>query len=107
MVKYGRGVTIAEAYNMKFVARHTTIPVPVFDSYTRDKITYIIMAYVPGGSLESTRPNLSSSEKGEIARSLGDLFGQFRKINKFFIAFLASFHQGSLIQPDPTPRHAS
>lgn len=69
------GQVLAEAHNMKFVARHTTIPAPVFDSYTRDNITYIIMAYVPGGSLESTRPNLSSSEKGEIARSLGDLFG--------------------------------
>ena len=81
MIKYGRGVKLSEAQNMKFVTRHTTIPVPeVFDSYTRNRITYIIMAYIPGDSLESAWPNLNTSEKGEIAHSLGDLLGQLRKI---------------------------
>lgn len=81
VVKYGRGVTLSEAHNMKFVTTHATIPVPeVFDSYTRDGATCIVIVYIPGDSLEYAWPNLSISEKGEIAYSLGYLFEQLKKL---------------------------
>ncbi|KAI9888412.1 MAG: hypothetical protein M1814_000504 [Vezdaea aestivalis] len=88
-VKYGRGINISEAENMRFVAAQTTIRVPeVFGAYTRDDITYIVMELIPGETLETAWPTMGDSEKLEAARRLRAYLKQLRRVKSSFFGGL-------------------
>ncbi|KAI9891942.1 MAG: hypothetical protein M1814_002327 [Vezdaea aestivalis] len=80
VVKYGKGVSLAEVDSLSFVASNTSIPVPkVYDSYNQGGITYIVMEYVPGDNLEHVWCSLSSAEKEKVSHSLREYLEQLRK----------------------------
>lgn len=80
-IKYGRSIDLSEAENLRFVAAQTTIRVPkVFAAYVRDEVTYIVMEYIPGETLETAWPTMSALEKQEVARRLRAYLKQLRRL---------------------------
>ena len=82
-VKFGNGVPLSEAENMKSIAAHSTIPVPKVYAAFIDPETnraYIIMDYIPGDDLQKLLPSLTPSEKAVICRLIRDSIVKLRKI---------------------------
>ncbi|KAJ5173382.1 hypothetical protein N7492_005975 [Penicillium capsulatum] len=68
---------------LKFVAQHTSIPVPkVFNSYHHGGFLYIEKEVVRGVSLEAAwqRGYLSQEQKTNITAEIGGYIGQLRKL---------------------------
>ncbi|KAI9747698.1 MAG: hypothetical protein M4579_007411 [Chaenotheca gracillima] len=88
VVKSGNSVRLAEAATMRYVAQHTTVPVPrVHHSYqdsTSSKV-HIVMDYVSGDTLEEVWPKLQEDEKSRILDQLQDILRQLRSLKGSFI----------------------
>jgi serine/threonine protein kinase len=55
IIKYGKHVNLEEAETMRFLTKHTTIPIPkVLSSCSSQGITYIEIEYVQGGTISET-----------------------------------------------------
>lgn len=85
VVKFGRDVDATEAHNMMFVARSTSIPVPkVYAIYQRQEesgtITYIVMQYIEGTTLNDMWTALTHDGKTNISRTLRGYFDQLRQL---------------------------
>lgn len=82
-VKFGKGVEMLEADNMRFISANTNVPMPkIFDAFTdpETKMTYIVMEFVPGATLQSLLPTLSAKEQSEINIKIRDAIGELRKL---------------------------
>ncbi|KAK6855818.1 kinase-like protein [Apiospora arundinis] len=85
VLKFGYNVHPIEAYNMLYVARSTTVPVPkVYAIYQRREkqlmFTYIVMQYVPGETLVDLWGSLDDVRKTAIAKTLRTHFDQLRQL---------------------------
>jgi len=82
IAKIDFSVSHQEAENIRFIRKHTTIPVPeVFDSYDTDNGSHcIIMAHVSGSTLEQAWPDLSDESKSGI---LTELIGYIHQLRRF------------------------
>ncbi|BDD57374.1 hypothetical protein MAP00_002739, partial [Monascus purpureus] len=68
-VKFGKGVSISEADNMQFISTNTKVPVPkVFDAFTdaETNMTYIVMEFIQGVTLQTLWPTLTVKERSNI-----------------------------------------
>ncbi|KAI0867619.1 kinase-like domain-containing protein [Hypoxylon argillaceum] len=83
VIKFGFHVKPIEAQNALFVAKSTTIPVPkVYAIYQRQDgklfITFIVMQYIPGVTLQDLWGSLDTARKTAIAKTLHGYFDQLR-----------------------------
>lgn len=85
VMKFGVDVQPVEAYNMLYVAKSTTVPVPkVYAIYQRREkqsiVTYIVMQYVQGTTLLNLWGSLDQARKTSIAKTLRAYFDQLRQL---------------------------
>ena len=72
VAKLGFNISPHETDNMRFVRKHTSIPVPeVFDEYdTSDGRHCIIMSHIPGTPLQKAWPDMPDEFKSSIVEQL-------------------------------------
>ena len=96
-IKYGLDVEPIEAYNMLYVAKETSVPVPkVYAIYQwreeGDVLTCIVMDYVPGTSLMSLWASLDPDRKAAIAKTLRTYFDELRQLQH--PGYFGNLHHG-------------
>ncbi|UJR29913.1 hypothetical protein I4U23_017461 [Adineta vaga] len=75
-----------EVFTMKYLLKHTTIPIPQIIDYSDDSLTnslsceYILMEKISGNTLETLIDNLSDEILTKIALELSDYVKQLRQI---------------------------
>lgn len=80
-VRTGWSDLLAERRNLELVVGQTNIPVPrVYDFYTTSEFEHLVMEKMPGVTLESAWPDLSSQEREDLAGQVARLVGQFRRL---------------------------
>ena len=82
-VKFGNGIPLSEAENMKFLAANSKVPVPkVYAAFIDPETnrTFIIMEYVRGDNLQKLLPSLTPTEKVIICKLVKDAIIELRKI---------------------------
>lgn len=82
-VKFGNGIPLSEAENMKFLAANSKVPVPkVYTAFIDPETnqTFIIMEYVRGDNLQELLPSLTPTEKAIICKLVKDAIIELRKI---------------------------
>ncbi|KAM3414561.1 hypothetical protein BST61_g9720 [Cercospora zeina] len=85
ILKAGTSVEMSEAEAMRFVASHTTMPVPqVIDAYVKDGNGYILMSKLEGERLGTAWKTFDSLQKAKVIdqlrtfmQELGSLRGDF------------------------------
>ncbi|KAI1118547.1 kinase-like protein [Nemania sp. NC0429] len=86
IVKYGHGVTLAEAEAMDFISSHTSIKCPkVRGAYVLDNIGYILMSYENGRSLASFWESASEEEKETVIGNLKRNLSEMREIKGDYV----------------------
>ncbi|KAI0895509.1 hypothetical protein F4806DRAFT_84465 [Annulohypoxylon nitens] len=85
LVKFGIHVHPIEGYNMLYVAKYTTVPIPkVYAIYQCQEeqriITYILMQYIPGTTLLDLWGSLDRARKTAITLTLRTYFDQLRQL---------------------------
>ncbi|KAM3551473.1 hypothetical protein ARSEF4850_007857 [Beauveria asiatica] len=86
IVKYGTRVSVIEGQNLLYVKKTKAVPIPeVYALYTKlnpegRMVTYIIMEYIRGETLETAWPKLSPDEKHTVALELRGYFDKLRKV---------------------------
>lgn len=83
VVKYGEGIDIIEGENMLYVQKATTITVPkVYALYTETCTgkNFIIMEFIEGDTLTDMWPNLSATQKSNIATKLRAFFHELSQL---------------------------
>ena len=93
LVKYGTHASLIEAKTMRFIAEHTSIPIPnlyaayVYGPLNRDADdtgslydTYIFMEFIEGDNLEKSWNNYDGAAKRQIAAQLKEYIEQLRHI---------------------------
>jgi aminoglycoside phosphotransferase len=80
-IKYGDSVTLAEANTLRFIAQHTTIPVPtVHHTFTHHGKTYILMERIRGETIAKRWRSLSDTSKASIFGQLIRMVKELRSI---------------------------
>ena len=108
-VKFGAVVSLSEAEMMKFIAGNTAVPVPkVHAAFTDSKtqVSYIIMDYVPGSTLESLAPTLSAEEKTAICLQVRECIKELRELppqGYFGVIGRKPYHDAVHWTPDNDP----
>jgi aminoglycoside phosphotransferase len=78
-IKFGKSVTLPEANTMRFIARHTSIPVPkVYCAFTHRGRTYILMERIRGETVASRWRLLSNTSKSLIFNQLKQMIQELR-----------------------------
>jgi tRNA A-37 threonylcarbamoyl transferase component Bud32 len=81
IIKSGFFVHLTEAATMKFVAEHTSIPVPkVYCSFVRENRAFIVMQRIPGEHIPSAWGKLSEESKQKIFDRLRELIRELRSL---------------------------
>lgn len=90
IVKYGSLVREVEAETMQFVSSHTSVPIPkVHGTFTNeDGITFIVMEFVRGETLEAVWTTLSKDDKQELALQFGSYIDNMRKLKGEYVGAL-------------------
>lgn len=80
-IKFGPLRHLPEASAMRFVAQHTSVPVPkIYCAFTRKGWTYIVMERINGEMLGSRWVKRSDKSKAEILQQLKRFVDELRKI---------------------------
>lgn len=82
-VKYGASVSLLEAQNMDYVARHSNVPVPkMYGTLTEESTgrNFIVMEMVQGQTLAKVWPSLTSSERREVVGQVQEALSNLRGI---------------------------
>ncbi|QDS77700.1 hypothetical protein FKW77_003856 [Venturia effusa] len=80
-IKFGDSVTIAEANALRFVAKHTSIPVPkVYHAFAYHGKTYIIMERIRGETVAQKWRSLSETSKTSIFGQLRQMIDELRAV---------------------------
>ena len=90
---------LKEIENMKYVATHTTIPVPkVRAVLTADDgiTTYLVMDYIPAPTLQEAWPTLDYAEKEEVTLQLARHLRQLHSLRPASPAMFSGCHGGPL-----------
>jgi hypothetical protein len=93
LVKYGTHASLIEAKTIRFVAEHTSIPVPkLYAAYAYGPLdrdiddagslydTYIFMEFIEGDTLEKSWNSYDSTAKLQIAADLKEYIEQLRSL---------------------------
>ncbi|KAI9776306.1 MAG: hypothetical protein M1839_000467 [Geoglossum umbratile] len=102
-VKYGKYVDPMEGTNMIFVKDNNTgIPVPrVYAIYSEGDITYIVMEYIEGKTLEAEWDTLSKVQRNAILAKLRGYMNRLRAIRCYSKTYFGSLYGAPL----PSARH--
>lgn len=108
MLKTGCSVHLTEAVTMKYVAEHTSIPVPkVYCSFLHKKKAYIVMERITGEDLATVWKHLSKQSLQKIFAQLKDMIQELRNLEPPPGTGIESCVGGSLYDsrlPHGTPR---
>jgi aminoglycoside phosphotransferase (APT) family kinase protein len=81
IVKTGYSVHLTEAVTMKYIAEHTSIPVPkVYCSFLHKNRAYIVMERIQGEELASAWKKLSKKSLGTILAQLKNIIKELRDL---------------------------
>ncbi|EXL41966.1 hypothetical protein FOCG_15325 [Fusarium oxysporum f. sp. radicis-lycopersici 26381] len=86
VMKYGLEVQPIEAYNMLYIAKHTSVTVPkvyaIYQQKIQDSVlTYILMQHIQGKTLKDLWTELDKARKTSIAKALRTSFDELRQLN--------------------------
>ncbi|PWY69036.1 kinase-like protein [Aspergillus sclerotioniger CBS 115572] len=96
-VKYGRHVHLSEASTMRFIAEHTSIPVPkVYCAFTRSGRTYIIMERINGDMIGMGWVKRPEKTKAKMLSQLSGMISEMRELKPPEGMGVASVDNGSL-----------
>ncbi|KAF8553360.1 kinase-like protein [Imleria badia] len=80
-IKYGHSVQISEAFTMRFIASHTSIPVPkVYCAFVHKGCTYIMMERIGGTMLADALHSLPGDSKERIFGQLRSMVNEMREL---------------------------
>ncbi|MCJ1396753.1 hypothetical protein MMC18_009645 [Xylographa bjoerkii] len=80
-IKFGDSVSLAEANTLRFIAKHTSIPVPkVHHAFTHRGKTYILMERICGKTIAKRWHSLSDTSKASIFKQLKRMIEELRSI---------------------------
>ncbi|RAK97680.1 kinase-like protein [Aspergillus ibericus CBS 121593] len=80
-VKYGRRIHLSEASTMRFIAEHTSIPVPkVYCAFTHSERTYIVMERIKGHMIGRGWPKRPDQSKAELLSQLAKYITEMRQL---------------------------
>lgn len=80
-IKFGDSVTLSEANALRFIAKHTSIPVPkVHYAFTHYGRTYILMERIRGETIAKRWHSLSDASKSSIFRQLKEMIQELRSV---------------------------
>lgn len=80
-IKFGDVVTLSEANTLRFIAKHTSIPVPkVHHAFTHHGLTYILMERVRGEYIAKTWRSLPEVSKLSIFKQLRQMIDELRSV---------------------------
>lgn len=80
-IKFGDSVTLAEANALRFIAKHTSIPVPkVYHAFTHRGKTYILMSRIRGETMAKRWRSLSEKSKASIFNQLRQIIEELRSV---------------------------
>jgi aminoglycoside phosphotransferase len=80
-IKFGESVTLQEANTIRFVAKHTTIPVPkVHYAFIHHNTTYILMERIRGETIAKKWHSLSDASKSSIFSQLKQMIQELRSV---------------------------
>ncbi|OJJ75748.1 hypothetical protein ASPBRDRAFT_51463 [Aspergillus brasiliensis CBS 101740] len=88
VIKAGITLYNHEVNNMRFIAEHTTIPVPKVHKVETDKdgkVLKIYMDYMPGTSLDEAWSTMTEAEKRSVANDLCNYIHQMRSLKGVYI----------------------
>lgn len=86
VLKSGRNLRLSEADAMRYIATHTSIPVPrILDASTDGKHTSITMEYIEGTRLDKIWNSLPENQKKDIAAQINDYLFQLRGLTGRYI----------------------
>lgn len=81
LVKYGFQVDRSEAETMRFIADHTSIPLPkVHDCYSHNGLTHIFMQFIEGEELASAWHSMSQQKKFRVVAQLQRYLKELREL---------------------------
>jgi aminoglycoside phosphotransferase len=81
IVKSGRFVHLTEAATLKFVAEHTSFPVPkVYCSFVRKNRAYIVMERIQGEHIPAAWDKLSEESQQKIFDQLREFVRELRSL---------------------------
>lgn len=107
-VKYGQRVHLSEASSMRFIAQHTSIPVPkVLSAFTHDDMTYIVMERIKGDMIGVAWVKRSEESKAKLLSQLKKMIEEMRELQAPEGGSVASVDGGSLFDcrvPGPSLR---
>ncbi|KAG2415381.1 hypothetical protein HFD88_006572 [Aspergillus terreus] len=96
-VKYGSHVHLSEASTMRFLAQHTSIPVPkVYCAFTRSGRTYIVMERIKGDMVGNGWVHRSEESKARLLSQLRSMIAEMRTLRPPEGTKIASVDGGSL-----------
>jgi hypothetical protein len=98
-VKHSHGKEISEAATMRYVAAHTTVPVPaIIDSWLdREGREIIVMSYVPGEDLRFLWPRLDEQQRDDILAQLANYIAQLRALPPPYPGYIGPVVQGGKV----------
>jgi aminoglycoside phosphotransferase len=80
-IKFGDSVTLSEANTLRFIARHTSVPVPkVHHAFTHHGRTYILMERIRGETIAKRWRSLSDASKSFIFSQLTQMIQELRSV---------------------------
>ncbi|MCJ1386464.1 hypothetical protein MMC17_009590 [Xylographa soralifera] len=80
-IKFGDSVSLAEANTLRFIAKHTSIPVPkVHHAFTHRGKTYILMERICGKTIAERWRSLSDTSKASIFKQLKRMIEELQSI---------------------------
>jgi aminoglycoside phosphotransferase (APT) family kinase protein len=86
VVKSGRHLKLSEADAMKYIATHTTIPVPhVYEAVSDGKLTSITMDFIEGDRLDKVWNSLPEATKLSLAAQVNSMLVQLRSLRGRYI----------------------
>lgn len=89
IIKAGPTVKLSEAESMRYVAQHTSIPVPpVYEFYIRDGNGYIVMGRLAGERLTHVWPQLSADLQLAVAKQIRGFVTELQNLSGDFYGAL-------------------
>lgn len=99
-VKYGSGVNLREVSSIRFVAKHTSVPVPrVYCAFTYSNRTYVVMERIHGDSVGEGWFKRSEQSRAKILDQLKNMIEEIRHITPPTVIGVAHVDGGSLYDP--------
>ncbi|WEW55213.1 hypothetical protein PRK78_000642 [Emydomyces testavorans] len=81
-IKYGSHIQLSEASTMRYIAKHTSIPVPkVFCAFEHNGFTYILMERICGDKLGHGWVTRSEKSKATVIAQLKQMIQEMRSLS--------------------------